>query len=360
MEATLLAPVIALLQRKSFPSCSVFAGFDGAVDKIYSVLASRGLDGMKPMDTIGEFARCIEAAANRSTNIGRILREIRAGGNAVLCGKALAKLGCGVTLVANLGLPLDENFRLLAGDMISHSWGQPNRTDALEFRDGKIMLVDSQPLEELTYGNLIRSLAVKNLGEMFAGKRAVVLTNWTMTPHATEIYETICRQDLPHIPDDVVFFFDIADPARRSNEEIGALLDVLAHFGQTHSTFLSLNLKELERMSQIFGREKGMEDRENFLRSLHNRFPVEWIIHRPDGADSFGMDGYREVPGFFTPSPITTTGGGDVFNGGFLFGHLNGLSRDQSLFLANAVSGTYVRRGRSPERADVFQFLQSF
>jgi hypothetical protein len=358
METAHLEPVVALLQREGFSSCPVFAGFDGAVDEIYSLLASQGPDGIRSMDTIGEFAQCVGAAANRSTNVGRMLRETRAGGNAVLCAKTLGQLGCEVTLVANLGQPMDPNFHPLAPGVKPHSWGLPNRTDALEFRDGKIMLVDSQPMEDLTYGHLVRTLAVKNLGELFSGKRAIVLTNWTMSPHGTELYENIWRRDLPQVPDDVTFFFDIADPARRSDGELDVLLQILTRFAGTHPTFLSLNLKELERMARVLGR--GTEDRAGLLSSLYDRYPLEWVVHRLDGAESFGAEGHVAVDGFFTPTPTTTTGGGDSFNGGFLFGHLNGLSRAQSLFLANGVSGTYVRLGRSPEREDVLQFLRSF
>ncbi|MDR0340276.1 MAG: PfkB family carbohydrate kinase [Puniceicoccales bacterium] len=336
-------------------SVPIFAGFDGAVDGIYALIASRTAAGPERMGTIGEFARRIASAANRSTNIERVLLEMRAGGNATLCASALQTLGHTVTLVANVGRPIHPAFNgLVEGGACVHSLGEPNRTDALEFFDGKIMLTDSGQLTTCTAAGHFPT----DLGSLFAGRRAIVLTNWTMMPRGTEIFSQIFRQYLPAVSRSVPIFFDIADPARRANDEIVALLDLLARFAETHPIYLSVNLKELERIGGLLGgRSNERADLAEMMEKLHKRWPIEWILHRLDGAESFGESGWHSAEGFFTAEPHTTTGGGDHFNGGFLFGLLAGLPRPLALCMGNAISGAYVRSGKSPNRSELREFL---
>jgi sugar/nucleoside kinase (ribokinase family) len=343
--------LVALEEEEGLPT---FAGFDGAVDEIYAIISRRTAAGPERMKTIEEFSRRVASAANRSTNIERIRLEIRAGGNATLCASALQALGHSVTLMANVGLPVAAAFRHLEeSGMRVHSTGEPNRTDALEFSDGKILLTDSSPLTYCTSHSHFGA----ELGPLLVGQRAIVLTNWTMMPRGTEIFSEILRRDLPTVPRSVPIFFDIADPARRLDGEIVALLDLLAKFAETHPTYLSLNRKELERIGTLFGGSAGHSNLGEIMAKLHNRWPIEWILHQLDGAESFGAGGWHGSEGFFTETPKTTTGGGDHFNGGFIFGLLANLPRQLALRMGNAMSGAYVRNGKSPTKAELRKFL---
>jgi sugar/nucleoside kinase (ribokinase family) len=313
------------------------------------------------MWTISILAERIAAAAGRSTNVERRLREVRAGGNAFLCARALHGLGQDVTLAANVGNQPNHLFSqtFACGRWTVLSTGQPNDTDALEFSDGKIMLTDSRPLEELTYKKLTEAIGRRSLGELMEDKAAVILTNWTMMPHGTNIYEKILSNDLKKISYDIPIFFDLADPARRSNGELIELLDLIASFAGAHRIYVSINLKEMERVAGLLmlGEADSEKKPQNILRASHQRWPVEWVLHRMDGADSCGRSGEHMVEGFFAERPHTTTGGGDHFNGGFIFGILNGLPPEAALLVGNAVSGVYVQLGRSPTADEVVRFL---
>ncbi|MDR2668238.1 MAG: PfkB family carbohydrate kinase [Puniceicoccales bacterium] len=344
----------ALEQCGSFP---IFAGFDGAVDRIYEVVASRTARKTVRMGTIDEFAAAIAAASGRSTNVERVLLEERCGGNAVLCAMALATLGQRITLVANVGEPLHAAFAKLNTDGAEiYATGNPNSTDALEFFDGKIMLTDSKPLALTTYDSICQAIGAESLGPLLARQRAVAFTNWTMTPNGTEIFERICNGDLRSLPPSAPILFDIADPARRADLEILQFLDVLAKFCETHRTYLSLNVKELERIAAIGDCTDGSDWREK-MEKLHSRWPLEWVLHRLDGAACYGSCGWCSADGFFTAKPHSTTGGGDHFNGGFVFGLLGGLSIEHALLMGNAVSGAFVRSGRSPDRNSLKAFI---
>ncbi|MDR2576865.1 MAG: hypothetical protein LBC42_02330 [Puniceicoccales bacterium] len=357
MASALLEELLrAMTQERNF---SIFAGFDGAVDQIYAVERCRTAEAYERMDTIEEFAKRVASAAGRSTNIERRLIERRAGGNAVLCATALQQLGCKITFLGNIGNPIEEVFQNFSSKCVNcHSIGRPNATDALEFNDGKILLTDSSPLEALNVESL-RHFPIKNipLSALMERQDAIVLTNWTMMPKGTEIYQHLLHKVFPLVPRNIPVLFDIADPARRSDGEILTLLDILCEFSRTRTIFLSINGKELERLANLLGLKEDVQYAE-MLCQLHGRWPIEWTLHLCDGAESFGINGFHRANGFFTERPHTSTGGGDNFNGGFLFGILLGLRRELALLLGNAVSGAYVRIGHSPGKSEVEWLLR--
>jgi hypothetical protein len=337
----------------------VFAGFDGAIDRIYTLVKSGDGSASGRIGTIGEFAKIIAAAAGKSTNVERLLTEERCGGNAVLCSLAMGSLGQLPTILANVGKPPEKAFAPLAKcGATTYPIGDCNRTDAIEFFDGKIMLTDSKPLRSLTYDSTLAAIGANSLGPLLSSMKAIAFTNWTMTPAGTEIFAKIQRDDLPSVPRSVPILFDIADPARRSDGELEELLNLLAKFAQSHRTILSVNVKEFERISSVSHVAAG--DGGSFrcaMEELRSRWPIEWVVHRVDGAECCCRDGYCCAKGFFTGNPHTTTGGGDHFNGGLIFGLLCALPMPLALMVGNAVSGAYVRSGRSPNRTELATFI---
>lgn len=60
---------------------------------------------------------------------------------------------------------------------------------------------------------------------------------------------------------------------------------------------------------------------------------------------------------FFCKEPTILTGGGDNFNAGYCFSRICDFDLFQSLVVANAVSGYYVRTGISPDVDKLIEFL---
>jgi len=54
------------------------------------------------------------------------------------------------------------------------------------------------------------------------------------------------------------------------------------------------------------------------------------------------------------------TGGGDNFNAGYCYAMLHDLNHFQSLVVANAVSGSYVETGISPDVDNLIKFLKKY
>jgi fructose-1-phosphate kinase PfkB-like protein len=69
---------------------------------------------------------------------------------------------------------------------------------------------------------------------------------------------------------------------------------------------------------------------------------------------------YEKCGTFFCSEPRILTGGGDNFNAGFCLALLNDLNLFQSLIMANAVSGYYVKTGISPDVHNLIKFLKKF
>lgn len=341
----------------------VFLGFDGAIDTILNAVDQRSGSGSNytTIPTISAWAKRLQNAAGKSTNIELVPLETRMGGNAVLSARALSALETDVTLVADLGLPMREIFQPLSSKMKVFSVAEPCQTDAVEFTDGKILLSQPASLGNLSFEtirDLLENESQLTLREFFCPFDGFVFTNWTMMLQASDIYQKL----LPILPNNRLFFFDLADPEKRSTHDILRLLDLLQLYSQKGSCYLSLNRKEAQHLANIlnFKREIHWENNHGreFLEMLLERFHIFGEIHDLVGAESINSHEYQKREGFFTPNPKTTTGGGDHFNAGMLYGLLQKWSLADCLDMGNANSGYYVRNGKSPSLSDIRDFIK--
>jgi sugar/nucleoside kinase (ribokinase family) len=67
---------------------------------------------------------------------------------------------------------------------------------------------------------------------------------------------------------------------------------------------------------------------------------------------------FEKCDTFFCKEPAILTGGGDNFNAGFCYATFHDLDLFQALLVANAVSGSYVKTGISPDAATLIEFLK--
>jgi sugar/nucleoside kinase (ribokinase family) len=84
------------------------------------------------------------------------------------------------------------------------------------------------------------------------------------------------------------------------------------------------------------------------------------VVHPTKEASSCVGGKYFHTDGPFAPKPVLTTGAGDNFNAGFCLGQALGLPESDSLLLAVATSGFYVRNAKSPTYDDVIGFLKNW
>src|SRR6267142_1509703 len=147
------AKLLTLVEAAS--QLHAFVGLDGFVDEIIHVVDKRDdAETYHRLPTIETLGDRIANAAGKSTNIEMVVQRTKLGGNGPIMANALARLGIKVVYVGALGYPvMHPVFNEFARRAEVHSIAEPGRTDALEFGDGKIMLVKSAHLNEVTWQN---------------------------------------------------------------------------------------------------------------------------------------------------------------------------------------------------------------
>ncbi len=346
----------------------VLLGFDGTIDRLYSVVRERsGLgESFAAFPRIEDFGGKINTLAGRSGMMELWPRREKIGGNGPICALALAASSRRVRYIGPLGDPVDPAFGALvdAAEAVV-SIGEPAVTHALEFNDGKIMLPVLRSYEALTPEHLIERVGRERLVEWVGGSRLVCLLNWTCLPHMDGIYRSFTEAILPAAAPDPerLFFFDLADPSKHAHARIRGAVERIAAFAPFGRTALGLNFSEAVQLCEVFGLpEPACEDAslEAAATALREAAGVDVLmIHPVDRAACATSDGAWCVRGPLCAEPVITTGAGDHLNAGFCLGLLLGWPPEDCLRLGVLFSGYYVRTAQSPSLRDIRHFARN-
>lgn len=358
-ELTARAPRLAHL--------SAVVGLDGFVDQIVHPVAQRHGQGaaFTPITTIAEFGQRILGAAGKSTNIELFPVMEKLGGNGPLMANGLIAGGLAVHYIGALGRsaihPILQDF---AARSHAISITEPGVTIAAEFTDGKIMLGNTVSLDAITYETVIAAVGREALRARIDEAALVALVNWTMIPNMTALFRTLQADLLPGLPvrKERVWFFDLADPEKRSRDDLVEALRVIAHFEAHGSVTLGLNLKEAQQVCGALGLDAPAVDPAGLramARAIRDALQIATVVvHPKESAACATAAGEAWVPGPYTAKPKITTGAGDHFNAGFALGQLLGLSPEGCLTVGVSFSGSYVRTALSPSLNDIEAFLR--
>jgi len=348
---------------------TAIVGLDGFVDTIVTPVALRTGQGdaFTPIRTIPEFAQRIAGAAGKSTNIEFYPLMDKLGGNGPIMADALLAAGTRVIYIGALGRPsLHPVFLDFASRAEVISLCDPATTTAVEFGDGKVMLGQLRSLDHITMETIEAVMGAERFRTALTNADLVSLVNWTMIPNMTRILSLLVEEVLPALPprQDRIFFFDLADPEKRSREDLIEVLEIIARFGAFGSVTLGLNLKETQRVHADLGySQRGVSEGDlrataTEIRRHLNLHTV--IVHPRESAACATADGSFWVPGPYTDQPLITTGAGDHFNAGYVQGQMLGLVPEACLGLGVCTSGHYVRTARSPSLDDLEEFLENW
>ncbi len=351
----------------SLSSRNAIVGLDGFVDKIVAPVEKRhGLgDQFEAVPTIAEMGAKISAAAGKSANIELYPRFEKLGGNGPIMANAMLSLGMDVRYVGALGKPnLHPVFEEFAGKTKAVSICEPGITTAMEFKDGKVMLGNTLSLEEIDYSRVIEACGEGEFIDLLSRADLVSIVNWTMIPKMTAFLVELLEKLLPNLPprDTRHFFFDLADPAKRSSSDISEVLQVISRFQAHSEVTLGLNYNEGLQVCEVLGLKSGSKDEES-LRSMATEIRrsleiTTVVLHPVESAACATKDGSWWSPGPYCEDPKITTGAGDHFNAGFCSARLSGFSPTASLALATCTSGHYVRTAQSPSTSQVVELLK--
>jgi hypothetical protein len=361
-EELLLRAVARLnesIQQKRRGRC--FIGFDGFTDNILSVVETRlNAHAFKEMSYIENLGHRISSASGKSTNIELYLKQTKLGGNAPILTQALLEGGHEVTFAGAIGLgEIEPLFQSMASRCVrAYPLAASGLSDALEFLDGKIILGKHQTLLNLDYDTLLKAVGAENLTSILDGCDLFVSANWTMLPMTNQLWKQLLRNHVTKIASRPRWMFvDLADPAKRTDEDLVEALSLLKQFQGPFQVILGLNQKEAERVAKLTGAVSGKEGEllAGSIRSLLNLSHV--VLHSAKKSTVATKTAQYTLIGPYTPTPKLTTGAGDNFNAGYLNGILHKLSPEESLVIAVYTSGFYVRNGHSPTLDELSNFI---
>ncbi|MHC5067183.1 MAG: PfkB family carbohydrate kinase [Planctomycetota bacterium] len=352
-------------------AADALVGFDGFIDHISDVVDQRqGPDSYTPFTTIADYGQRVVAAAGKSANIEVVVKQTKIGGNGPIMANAMICQGVGLTFVGNVGEAdyVHPVFQALAdGAQEVVPLGEPAVTTALEFTDGKIMQTRSAPLAAITADSVFAALGEQRWVTLLRSVAAVATVNWTQIMAMTDIWRQLSERVLPqlggHRP---LWFVDLADPAKRTRDDLRAAIEQLQVMQEHVDIVLGLNGSEGRQVIEALGGTwDGDEEDTDAARAccvdIRNRTGLHWVmVHLVASAACAGPDGAVGAAGFLCAKPLITTGAGDHFNAGFLSALLAGQSAETALLAGGATSGSYVRSGVSPTRADIAAFLRTY
>jgi sugar/nucleoside kinase (ribokinase family) len=342
---------------------SAFIGLDGFVDEIIHAVDMReNSQKYTRLPTIASMAERIAGAAGKSTNIEFVNERTKLGGNGPIMANALATLGLKVTYVGSLGYPrLHPVFEPFAKRAAVHSISEPGHTDAVEFLDGKVMLVKSMSLNEITWENIAARFGREKFLEHFSSSELIAFVNWTMIPFMSAIWEALLKECAGSSGVRRKIFFDLADPEKRPAEDIAHALDLISKFEQNFDVILGLNEKEAGEIAEVLGidhKDRTPEGLSKMAREVRQKVRINTLVVHPVTYALAASEGKVDiVEGPVITKPTITTGAGDHFNSGFCLGKLLGFSNEWSLLAGVTTSGFYVKTGQSPQIKDLAEMM---
>jgi hypothetical protein len=289
------------------------------------------------------------------------------GGNGPIMANALLAQGPGVTYIGALG---KSSIHPVFADMAARaevvSLCDPAVTTAVEFTDGKLMLGMMRSLDEITPEKIATVMGADKYRAALGDADLIAVVNWTMIPNLTAVLVDLVQHVLPQVPvkPGRIFFFDLADPEKRSAADLVYALETIAKFEQFGRVTLGLNLKEAQQVFTVLG--FGVEtETESGLRAMADKIRTRLdlttvVIHPKESAACATREGTAWVPGPYVAQPLITTGAGDHFNAGFSAAQLIGLDPTSCLTAGVCTSGHYVRTAKSPTAGDLETFLANW
>lgn len=355
--------IVSKLGRDIQGNKSAFMGFDACIDSIVRIVREKnGNDVTGYFSDSSQFGEFLKNLDNKSCGVELQTKLSKPGGNMVITANALGNLGIRVECAGTFGFPdILPVFRTMSSNCFLQTIADTITATALEFDNSKIIMFDPGPYNNLTWNDIKNVLGIDRIRRMLSEKQLISFLNWSEIENSTQIWNGILDEILPEtnfLKEKPFFFTDFSDCSRKSKKDILAAINLLGRFRNYFSVSLSLNQNE----ANLIARAVDLVDynsEEEFIKKLYALCKIDiLIIHRTKDALAFDGVDYETFDTFFCKEPIILTGGGDNFNAGFCYALFHEFSLSESLLVANAVSGSYVKTGVSPDVNELIKFLE--
>ena len=354
--------ILVHLEQTNLDELTAFLGFDACIDIIVRIVKGKEKNEISEyFSESSQFGKFLTDLNDKSAGVELHTKISKPGGNMVITGNALGNLGIKVECVGTFGLPeILPVFRLMSENCSLITIGETISATALEFDNSKVIMFDPGPYNNLTWKDIKDIIGIEKIKQLVEGKQLVSFLNWSEIENSSQIWDGFLREVLPyvkpkgHMP---YFFSDFSDCSRKSKQDIQLAVNLLGRFRNYFKVTLSLNQNEAALIAKALDLEDHNAD-EEFIKKLYILTNTDiLVIHRTNDALAYNGLDYEKSDTFFCKEPKILTGGGDNFNAGFCYALFHKLSLAQSLIVANAVSGSYVKTGISPDVDHLKEFL---
>ena len=355
--------LISALQEIDNKPLSVTLGFDGFVDTIIKLVHHRNADGGNVyFDSVKDWGEYITERVGKSFTIELSNMAIKLGGNMPIMANALANLGLNINCVGAMGHPnVHAVFEQMSKRCSLLSYAVPGLTQALEFKDGKIMLGNVEDLNHTDWPNVKERVGLDALIKATEPSALIGMLNWGELEKSTSVWKGFLHEVLPsckHV--NPIIFADLSDCSKRSHEEIKEILLLLQDSSSHGKVILSINLNEAHTLHKvIYSKPAEENDLSKLGEKLLQKLELNMLLlHNRKEAAAVTRERSARRPSLFVENPKLLTGAGDNFNAGFCLGQLLHLDLDDSLIVAHSVSNHYIQNGSSPTVIELLERME--
>lgn len=343
---------------------SVFVGFDGFVDEtIDCVFRRNSASSYETFSSLKAFGQAIEATSGKSGHFEWVTKEIRMGGNAPLLAQALIQQGVKVHFAGCCGtIPSAESTSIQNELQSGHpsifssleqatasflSLGTPGYTQLAEFTDGKIFFGKTTNLADVTPTKLLTLRPEQEWVTILDSVTAIAMVNWSMLPNMTDIWQWLLELPLNPESSQKILFIDLADPKKRSREDILRAFTLLQKLQRKFTVILGLNYSETLLISSLFDLQwdGGLSETQRLLQAC-SIYGI--IVHSKEQVIGVTQLEAVKMPVEALKSPRRITGAGDNFNAGFLRKFIETQALHPSIQHAIWTAQEFVKTGFSP------------
>jgi sugar/nucleoside kinase (ribokinase family) len=308
--------------------------------------------------TLGEFenifTRIRDVYTQGGGNLPEFEQKIHQGGNAANTALALARFGVKSHLICRtneFGLHLLKYFLGKHGVDLSgvKTDGKLAVTAALEFGENctNVMIGDTGSVSDFSFDVLDdNDLSIISNSDM------VGVLNWNLNKRGTELAREIFSLAKKH---GKKTFFDTGDPSPRK-DEISILIDTV--LTDENLDILGLNENELLHYNSM--KNNSDEELIKAATSLKEKMHARVDLHTTDFACTVKVKPVV-VPSLKISKIYRSTGAGDTWNAGNIFGELLGFDDKERLLFANSSAAYYISSSEPipPTLNDVIEFISN-
>lgn len=341
----------------------VVFGFDGCVDNVREMGTNAGSSENERITTLSELGDEIvtSAAADSSLSISWDCHSQRTGGHVSHLSRAYQTLGFDPTLVGMCGDPILDIFEQEFAECTMHSLGDPGVTDAIEFNDGKLMLMENGGNATLDWETIQSRVGIETLVNEIDGAKLLGIGYWAVIPEMASILDGLREMVFPKLADPPQHvLLDPANIREIDRELLESIVTATGHLAEEVDITVSANRYETKELAAVLGSNTSDELVADARVAFDSLDVDRFVGHSVTESVVISEDGTTSVRVNPVESPELTTSAGDHFNTGLSLGLVEGLPEDAAVVLGNALAREFVRTGETPSYDDVVSAVTTY